>query len=159
MSGWPGDFNISHSGDWIVCAVSARGRVGIDVEQILPLEFSTLVHSMSEDERNKLHELPPEEFITFFYKLWTLKESFVKAVGTGFAFSPSRITFDMHIWGREIRLKRKPDAMVSDWHFQLYTPCERYIIALCTDNQHLPSKIQVIDINSEIKGNILNLDW
>jgi 4'-phosphopantetheinyl transferase len=34
------DFNISHSNEWIVCAISPIGRIGVDIEQILPIDIN-----------------------------------------------------------------------------------------------------------------------
>lgn len=75
-------FNISHSGDYAVLAVS-KNPIGIDIEHI-NLSFSfekTLQYIFSVDDivfinnaENKTHT---------FYSLWTRKEAFVKALGTG----------------------------------------------------------------------------
>ena len=75
------DFNISHSGFYIICAISLDNRVGIDVEEIreIPVsdfdrEFSKIEMEYINNSRNSMSE---------FYKLWTQKEAFLKAIGTG----------------------------------------------------------------------------
>ena len=75
-------FNISHSGKWVVCAVSDY-PVGIDVEIIKSTEFDIAKRFFSKDEYDELQKQPDEQKQAYFYKLWTLKESYIKAVGKG----------------------------------------------------------------------------
>jgi 4'-phosphopantetheinyl transferase len=74
-------FNLSHTGDWILLAVSAQS-VGSDIEyvdgtfnyeDILPQHFS-------EKEAAYIHQ---ESSLERFYKLWTRKEALLKATGQG----------------------------------------------------------------------------
>jgi 4'-phosphopantetheinyl transferase len=78
---YPLDFNISHSGECVVCAVATEGKVGVDVEQIrmVPLEdFSTC---FSAREWSEINGAP--ETRTKFFQMWTIKESVMKADGGG----------------------------------------------------------------------------
>ncbi len=75
-------FNISHSGDWVVCALSAR-EVGIDVEKIRDLDFNIARRFFSVEEVKQLFAMPKELQLNYFFDLWTLKESYLKALGTG----------------------------------------------------------------------------
>lgn len=75
-------FNISHSGNWVVCAISDY-PVGIDVEIIKTTNFEIAKRFFSKDEFTALKNQPDDEKQAYFYKLWTLKESYIKAVGKG----------------------------------------------------------------------------
>jgi 4'-phosphopantetheinyl transferase len=75
-------FNISHSGKWVVCAVSDY-PVGIDVEIIKSTEIDIAKRFFSKYEYDELQKQPDEQKQAYFYKLWTLKESYIKAVGKG----------------------------------------------------------------------------
>jgi 4'-phosphopantetheinyl transferase len=75
-------FNISHSGDWVVCAVSAK-EVGIDVEKIRETNFNIARRFFSNDEVKHLFALPKNQQLEYFFDLWTLKESYLKTLGTG----------------------------------------------------------------------------
>lgn len=75
-------FNISHSGNWVVCAISDY-PVGIDVEIIKATDFEIAKRFFSKDEYTELKNQPNDEKQTYFFKLWTLKESYIKAVGKG----------------------------------------------------------------------------
>jgi 4'-phosphopantetheinyl transferase len=81
-------FNVSHSGERALIAVSPRREVGIDIELHRPdVEFLALArHSFSASERRGLEALPAAEVAAAFYRCWARKESFIKARGDGLAF-------------------------------------------------------------------------
>ncbi|MGI4804011.1 MAG: 4'-phosphopantetheinyl transferase family protein [Janthinobacterium lividum] len=75
-------FNVSHSGDWILIALSTN-PIGVDLEQINAsftyqnlLDFS---FSLKEKSYIQTSKVPVESF----YKLWTRKEALLKATGKG----------------------------------------------------------------------------
>lgn len=81
-------FNISHSTNNLLVAISTIGAVGIDIEQANPQrrDFSGLVEKcFAKSEQNYWHNLPETEKAAEFYRFWTRKEAFVKAVGRGLA--------------------------------------------------------------------------
>lgn len=76
------DFNVSHSDEWVVCAISSAGSIGIDIEKQLPMDINIGKEFLTKEEWRYLSTYQGEK-IQLFYKLWTLKESFLKAVGIG----------------------------------------------------------------------------
>ncbi|HJJ28356.1 MAG TPA: 4'-phosphopantetheinyl transferase superfamily protein [Methanocorpusculum sp.] len=80
-------FNLSHSGRMVMCAAGGA-PVGCDVEKIAPvsLELAKRYFYRSEFERI-LAEPAGEARNKMFYRLWTLKESFMKATGLGFSLA------------------------------------------------------------------------
>jgi 4'-phosphopantetheinyl transferase len=75
------DFNISHTDGWVVCALTCRGRLGIDIEKIKPIDVSDFRNYMSFDQMKKNDE--SESIYETFYDFWTIKESAMKADGRG----------------------------------------------------------------------------
>jgi 4'-phosphopantetheinyl transferase len=75
-------FNISHSGNWVVCAVD-NNPVGIDVEIIKPIDFEIAERFFSKEEYFSLIKQPENMKLKYFYRIWTLKESYIKAEGKG----------------------------------------------------------------------------
>ncbi|RDU24801.1 4'-phosphopantetheinyl transferase family protein [Anaerosacchariphilus polymeriproducens] len=75
-------FNASHSGNWIACAVSDY-EVGIDVEKISHVDEDIAEHFFTEIENQYLKNQPDLLRKESFYKLWTLKESYIKFKGKG----------------------------------------------------------------------------
>ena len=86
------EFNISHSGDMVVCAVDDR-PIGIDIEQIRPIDLSVAKRICTDEELLYLfgHAPTDEDFtyttvtetLTRFFELWTAKEAYGKCVGNG----------------------------------------------------------------------------
>lgn len=76
-------FNLSHSNNRAVLAVCDVFPVGIDIEEIRPIEEDVASHFFSRKECMALNALPPENYMDAFYRCWTRKEAFVKAHGAG----------------------------------------------------------------------------
>lgn len=85
-------FNISHSGNLVVCAVDGR-PVGIDVEQIRHIDLKIAKRIYTDDELCYLFGFPPSEddfnvlpdegMLLRFFELWTAKEANLKYTGAG----------------------------------------------------------------------------
>lgn len=81
----PLQFSLSHSGERALCCVSEY-PVGCDVEKIRPLRRDVAGRYFSAQERRALAECAAQpERDDLFFRLWTLKESFVKCTGLGFS--------------------------------------------------------------------------
>ena len=76
-------FNLSHSGERAFLTVSDK-KVGCDVEKIREVDLNVAKRFFTEKESERLFDLGKEEQKTEFFKIWTRKESFIKAVGKGF---------------------------------------------------------------------------
>jgi 4'-phosphopantetheinyl transferase len=79
-------FNTSHSGDYVAFAFTHAGEVGIDIEQWRPeMERREAIAGryFAAGERAALASVPEPERVRAFFDLWTRKEAFVKARGTG----------------------------------------------------------------------------
>ena len=89
-------FNLTHSSDLALLAVTSIGPVGIDVEQIKPLSDVDAVveRFFSTAERRTFSTLSAdEERLKAFYACWTRKEAYLKALGCG--ISKPTNTFDV----------------------------------------------------------------
>ncbi|HVI45177.1 MAG TPA: 4'-phosphopantetheinyl transferase superfamily protein [Chitinophaga sp.] len=77
----PVDFNITHSGNMAACAVCTDSAIGIDVEEVKPLDFADFHGLFSGEEWKDIqgHTDP----IRRFYHYWTIKEAVLKANGEG----------------------------------------------------------------------------
>jgi len=80
------DYNISHSAEWVVCGI-CEGKIGIDVEKIEPISLDIAKSFFTNNEYLDLLSIEGTKRIDFFYELWTLKESYIKAVGAGINIS------------------------------------------------------------------------
>jgi 4'-phosphopantetheinyl transferase len=78
-------FNSSHSGDWVLHAVSAVVPVGIDVEAIGTHgdDDALLARVLAPEEQAALRLLPPTQRDAAFTDVWCRKEAYLKALGVG----------------------------------------------------------------------------
>jgi 4'-phosphopantetheinyl transferase len=92
-------FNLSHSENAAALAISSGFEVGIDVEQIRPIEEGVPLEVFSIRERAEFTALPDAEQQKVFFESWARKEACLKALGTGFILPPTHFEFDLSIRG------------------------------------------------------------
>ncbi len=85
-------FNVSHSGDHGLVAFAPDGRLGVDVEERHRRHDpdAPIKEVFTPREREELAAAEGEDKIRLFFRLWTLKEAAIKALGTGFTLDPAR---------------------------------------------------------------------
>lgn len=81
----PLEFNVSHSEDLALYAVTLDNEIGIDIEWMNPsLEIQPLAARVfTPEEYQTLLALPARQQLPAFYRLWTRKEAYLKALGLG----------------------------------------------------------------------------
>lgn len=97
MADLPADswqFNVSHSADAALVAVTRGRAVGVDLEskshRLKRDELAARFFSASENQ--SYFELPEEQRAAAFYRIWTCKEAYLKAIGAGLSFPLGRFT-------------------------------------------------------------------
>jgi 4'-phosphopantetheinyl transferase len=83
------DFNISHSGDFVVCVFNPNGKIGVDVEEIKPIAVDDFEPHFDTDEWRDINN--STNIISAFYYYWTAKEAVAKAIGKGLSIPLNRI--------------------------------------------------------------------
>ncbi len=85
-------FNVSHSGCHGLIAMGGHDDLGIDVEErSLHRDFAGLAERVfGPRERERLDHVSGTARAHLFYRLWTMKEALLKAIGTGLSLGPSR---------------------------------------------------------------------
>ena len=103
----PIHFNLAHSGTHGLIAYSFQSRVGIDIEiRQHGRDFEGIAERVfGPEERAVLDRASGWREIEIFYRLWTMKEALIKAIGTGFSLDPS--TFEVPT---ELLLRRSRSA-------------------------------------------------
>ena len=77
-------FNLSHSGEYVILGVSDN-EIGVDIEQIAPVDMRVAKRCYTSSELQWMNEQGCDDA---FYRIWTAKESVMKATGLGFKLSP-----------------------------------------------------------------------
>lgn len=91
-------FSLSHAGSIAACAVTRLGPVGIDVEPLKNIEdIDSLIPTvLAKDEQQQLDDCDVLERQRRFLTFWTLKEAFVKALGSGLQFPLRQCRFSLN---------------------------------------------------------------
>lgn len=87
----PIEFNVSHSGQIVLIAFAVGRRLGVDVEEILPMAENDerLSRSwLSELELSEMSTMDAPARTQAFYSLWTRREAYLKARGEGLSLPP-----------------------------------------------------------------------
>lgn len=91
-------FNLSHSESFIAVAIGKQHALGVDIEVIEKhKEVDKLAaHCFSEQELAQLLQLPEGEKNIEFYRHWSRKEAYIKALGTGLNTRPNSFSINLH---------------------------------------------------------------
>ena len=129
-------FNVSHSQGLALYAF-ARGReIGIDLEfaRSLPDAENIALRFFSPSEKAAFRALAPNEKEAAFFKCWTRKEAYVKAVGDGLAFPLHQ--FDVSVSPGEpaklLTIKGCPE-IAERWFLEDLTPAPDYAAAVAVE--------------------------
>lgn len=122
-------FNVSHSHDWGLIAITATGDLGIDVERIEPrTSWNGLARRFySPREFAQLEALAPAQQLEGFYRTWTGKEAFIKAIGRGLSFPLANFSVqgDPNQSPQLLAVDDDPSA-ASTWQMENVSPADRY---------------------------------
>jgi 4'-phosphopantetheinyl transferase len=126
-------FNMAHSQGLALFAVTLERAIGVDLEQIHPIEDATRIAErfFAPAERTALRILPPEQQLDAFFACWTRKEAYLKATGDGLARPLN--TFAVSLAPTEpVRLLHVADAPDESarWRLEALTPALGYVAAL-----------------------------
>ncbi|MDL2141601.1 4'-phosphopantetheinyl transferase superfamily protein [Flavobacterium tructae] len=80
------NFNISHSGNTVVCVFSKQ-QIGVDIEEINEINYSLFENVFSTQEFAEINR----DGLDKFYEFWTRKESVIKAIGKGMSIPLTEI--------------------------------------------------------------------
>jgi len=136
----PLEFNASGSAELAVCAVTVGRKVGVDIELCrLPLDDTVLEQCFAPAERHAYGTLSPDERPAAFYRLWTLKEAYLKATGAGLSrpLSSFEVTF---MPGKPVQLAADDTVPKGseDWTFVELQPGPAHVGALVISGDERP---------------------
>jgi len=75
------DFNISHSGMYVICAIGKGLNIGVDIEKNKDIDINNFTNIFTDQEYKLIHDSVDSQ--KAFYEYWTKKESVMKANGRG----------------------------------------------------------------------------
>ena len=132
-------YNLSHSGNYVLCTIAigndAQNQLGCDLEAI----------GKEHDAIAKKY-FTPEEQAEEFYRIWVLKESFMKATRMGMKLPIHAFSFAFDENNRAY-LKKQPEQFSKQYYFKEYELEElAYKIAVCADCDAFAEEIQLVKL-------------
>lgn len=124
-------FNLSHSRDLMVLAISQAGPLGIDLEFIdRTADIAGLAQAcLTPREAGILMSLPEEVRRARFFAFWTAKEARMKLTGEGMSLPPRQIALDLHN-GLPVGFLRPTEPVAQAIFLDLGTPAALCCLAL-----------------------------
>lgn len=130
-------FNLTHSGNLALLAISDGRSIGVDIEKIKPHnDLDQVAHrNFSSLERSALSTLNKSDLLIGFYNLWTRKEAFIKAIGDGVSYPLDSFVVPVQPHPRSIWTPIfRDDADHSHWVVQDISRLPDYAAAVVCDN-------------------------
>ena len=122
-------FSLSHSGDYAICTIGDR-PVGNDIEHVREGRLKVANRFFSEEELAWLYEAETEEERTGrMFRLWTMKESFLKVIGRGMSLSLKDFVIRMDEESGRARVRHSFDAKY--YYMREYGEIDGYCTAVC----------------------------
>lgn len=148
----PINFNVSHSGERTIIAFSKGLTIGADIEKIKN-NFNVMElaeNFFSKEEIKALKKIDKEDRQRAFYRCWTRKESFIKAVGQGLSYPLD--SFAVSLTDDHNAKFLKIDGIsdpTKSWQLHSFIPAEGYIGALSVKGD--PKAIQFLDWHRDVQ--------
>ena len=130
-------FNLSHSGDYAAVAVSEK-EVGIDVEIVRTGKQKLVERFFSKEERKELLDSWSDEAFT---KIWTRKESYIKAIGMGMRMP--------------LQAFNALEDRIGDYHLKTIRLTDTYFMSICQKENTidtLPKEVDFKKVIAELEG-------
>jgi 4'-phosphopantetheinyl transferase len=130
-------FNLAHSEDLALIAVTRVGPIGVDVERIRPMsEADDLVERFFSARENTLFQtLPEDQKCAAFFNLWTRKEAWLKATGEGIGDSLNRVEVTF-LPGESPQFLALPQesGVFNNWALRDLAPANGFVGAVALPN-------------------------
>jgi 4'-phosphopantetheinyl transferase len=119
----PVQFNVTHSGDCIIHAITREAEIGVDVETVRDSgSLGSISSYFATGEQAWLDATAHEARDDAFFMLWTCKEAYIKALGQG--LSKPLDSFEIGIVNNEPKILFDSDApaLAASWQLLLFKP-------------------------------------
>lgn len=136
-------FSLSHSGCYALCALSCN-NVGADIQKKVRWQPAVVKRFFAQKEQQYIFSLPEKERADAFFRLWALKESCVKMLGTGLSGMISELSIKMQENSAAAYQKQQPLPYI----FTEYN-IEGYAAAVCGAKQ--TAKLLLLDLKNDFE--------
>lgn len=127
-------FNITHSGDYVACAVTRRSPIGIDIQEVLEIDFKDFEYTMKPEQWSNILSSPSPLYT--FFRYWTIKESMIKADGRGMYISLLEIVID----------SKYSSYKGQKWYYKEFNMNSKYCFTLSSKCSNIKAELVAVDI-------------
>lgn len=143
-------FNLSHSHDCVVIGITKNSAIGVDIElmQARSRMLDIAEHYFHQSElkaiNNALNTEGDGAALRLFYKIWSLKEAFIKADGRGMEISCSSFYFkNYHRDNPLIEFEDYTPDRAHTWSFEHQVIDKHYSVGLALKTMACKQKVVV----------------
>ncbi len=133
-------FNLSHSGEKIMCIISDC-EVGCDIEEIKENSKHIADRYFASEEQKQIESSDKKE--EMFFRIWTLKESYIKALGLGLSLPLKDFSI---VFGERISVIHNEEN--AEYSFFEFREIQGYCCSCCIKGNHNEPSIRVTDLGS-----------
>jgi 4'-phosphopantetheinyl transferase len=133
-------FNLAHSKNLAVYAVTYRRAIGIDLEFLRPVSnYEAIAHRhFSKNELTKFLSKPQDQRDLAFFTCWTRKEAYIKAIGQGLVFPLENFEVSLEFEAEtKILYSSKSPTEAEHWSVKTFVPLENYLASVIVENHAL----------------------
>lgn len=129
-------FNLSHSEKYALFGFALNHLIGVDIEhqRAMPDALKIAQRFFSAKEYKMLAAVPLEQQPKLFFQLWTAKEAYLKATGTGLSGSLSSVEICLDQCESPYLSTLKQDKIIN-WSLYSCTPATDYSAAIAINAQ------------------------
>jgi 4'-phosphopantetheinyl transferase len=136
-------FSLSHTRGLVACAAALDAEIGLDVEaDDRDMDELDLARQLfAPEEVLLLQDLEAQQRRRAFFRLWTLKEAYIKATGQGLACPLDAFSFGLE----PIAVRFRPDIAgdPASWQFFQLQATERHVIAVALRRRPAPGDAEL----------------
>lgn len=131
-------FSFSHCNNVALCGFAKNRSIGVDVEEAdAGADWEHLADlCLSEYEKKWFLCLPDHQRAAVFVELWTIKEAYLKAIGTGLAVPPSEVEVECDTHNQyQLRSSQGGQYGRGDWNIFAFSPAPGFTAAAVIQGQ------------------------
>ncbi|MBD5556785.1 MAG: 4'-phosphopantetheinyl transferase superfamily protein [Roseburia sp.] len=138
-------FNLSHSAEFVICAVGEQA-VGCDVEKIAKAPERVAEHFFHRHEAEYLRACGEEGRAAMFFRLWTMKESYIKMTGEGMRLPLD--SFEFLLDAEKVSVWR--DGQMLSCHIMEYE-IPGYKVSVCAKEDEFAQYVEYIELGQLLR--------
>lgn len=143
-------FNLSHSQDTALYALTNNNLIGIDLEYLRSnVECDKIAQRFfSPAESELINSLPPKQKTQTFFHFWTIKEAYLKATGEGLVGGLETVKIDLN-GDAEVIVKAiaNNSTEANNWFFSSFIPQNDFIASVAINTRETALTIKYFSLN------------